>query len=82
MKNESIPSPCTDANRGKDGSFQKLPSEKKIKNQRSSNITTFEHLSLSFLDLDRATKHFSPNNMVGEGSFGYVYKVNTSILAK
>lgn len=35
-----------------------------------------EHLSLKLVDLDRATNHFSSENMIGQGGFGCVYKVN------
>lgn len=35
-----------------------------------------EHLSLKFVDLDKATDQFSEENIIGEGGFGKVYKVN------
>ncbi|XP_057416805.1 putative receptor-like protein kinase At3g47110 [Lotus japonicus] len=49
---------------------------KKKANLRSSNSpTTMDHLAkVSYQTLHQATNGFSPNNLIGSGAFGFVYK--------
>jgi serine/threonine protein kinase len=45
-----------------------------LRNSQNSETLMNEHPRVSYVDLARATEGFSPTNLIGDGSFGSVYK--------
>jgi hypothetical protein len=45
-----------------------------LRNSQTSETLMNEHPRVSYVDLARATEGFSPTNLIGDGSFGSVYK--------
>ncbi|CAM8919557.1 unnamed protein product [Rhodiola kirilowii] len=57
-----------------ESSLQSLPDESLATAQAQSQLNDSGIRKLSILELEQATSNFSPNNIIGEGPFGSVYK--------